>query len=86
MALATDNVLAPVKTKARIAFLDVIRGLSILGILAVNADGFAVPTIASLKPLIWPFPDHGWTAISYWLANTDTSSPAIRGAFHRRWA
>ena len=65
--MATDNVLAPIKTKARIQSLDVIRGLSILGILAVNADGFAAPTVASLKPLIWPFPNQGWTAISYWV-------------------
>lgn len=67
MALATDNVLAPIKVKARIQSLDVIRGLSILGILAVNADGFAAPTVASLKPLIWPFPNQGWTALSYWV-------------------
>ena len=65
--MEADNVLMPVKAKARIQSLDVIRGLSILGILAVNADGFAGPTVASLKPLIWPFPNHGWTAISYWV-------------------
>jgi uncharacterized protein len=67
LALATDNILAPIKVKARIQSLDVIRGLSILGILAVNADGFAAPTVASLKPLIWPFPNQGWTALSYWV-------------------
>ena len=67
MTLTTDNVLAPVKTKARVQSLDVIRGVAILGILPVNSDGFATPTIASLKPLIWPFPNQGWTAISYWV-------------------
>ena len=67
LAIAADNVLAPIKVKARIQSIDVIRGLSILGILAVNADGFWVPTVASLKPLIWPFPNQCWTATSYWV-------------------
>jgi uncharacterized protein len=67
MTLTTDNVLAQVKTKARVQSLDVIRGVAILGILPVNSDGFATPTVASLKPLIWPFPNQGWTAISYWV-------------------
>lgn len=53
--------------KARIQALDVIRGVSILGILAVNADGFAAPMAAALNPLTWPFPNEGWTALSYWL-------------------
>jgi uncharacterized protein len=56
-----------VKAKARIQALDLIRGLAILGILAVNADGFAAPMSASLKPDIWYFPNEGWTAISYWI-------------------
>ncbi len=64
-----DTVLAPVKAKARIQSLDLIRGLSILGILPVNADGFAAPRLASLNPLTWPFPNEGWTAISYWVVN-----------------
>lgn len=53
--------------KARIPGLDLIRGVAILGILAVNADGFAVPISASLKPEYWPFPNEGWTAFSYWV-------------------
>lgn len=62
-----DNTLVPVKEKERIHALDVIRGLSILGILAVNADGFAAPISASLNPLTWPFPNRGATAVSYWV-------------------
>ena len=58
---------APIKAKARIQALDLIRGLAILGILAVNADGFAAPMSASLKPSMWPIPNEGWTAISYWV-------------------
>ena len=58
---------APVKAKARIQALDLIRGLAILGILAVNADGFAAPMSGSLNPAAWPFPNEGWTAISFWV-------------------
>jgi uncharacterized protein len=57
----------PIKAKSRIQALDVIRGVSILGVLAVNADGFAAPISASLKPDHWPFPNEGATAISYWI-------------------
>jgi uncharacterized protein len=62
-----ENLEAPAKRKVRIQALDTIRGLAILGVLAVNADGFAAPIVASLKPLNWPFPNQGWTAISYWV-------------------
>lgn len=58
---------APVKAKVRIQALDLIRGMAILGILAVNADGFAAPLLASLNPATWPFPHEGWTAISFWI-------------------
>jgi uncharacterized protein len=67
LVVQQDNVLGPVRLKERIQSLDVIRGVSILGILAVNADGFAAPTIASLNPSTWPFGNHGWTAFSYWV-------------------
>lgn len=53
--------------KHRIQSLDVIRGVSILGVLAVNADGFAVPIRASLNPGAWPFPNQGATAFAYWV-------------------
>jgi uncharacterized protein len=69
MTTATDNLLAPVQVKARLQSLDLIRGVSILGILAVNADGFAAPMVASLQPLIWPFGNHGGTAICYWVVD-----------------
>lgn len=62
-----DNTLTPIAVKPRIQALDVIRGVSILGILAVNADGYAAPIAASLKPLTWPFPNVGATAIAYWI-------------------
>lgn len=57
-----------IKQKAhRIASLDVIRGVAILGVLPVNADGFAAPIHASLKPSAWMFGNKGYTALAYWL-------------------
>ena len=67
---AISDRVEPVLGKLRIQALDVIRGLAILGILAVNADGFAAPQSASLKPAMWLFPNVGWTAISYWVMDT----------------
>jgi uncharacterized protein len=49
----TEGLEIPVPGMLRIQSLDAIRGLSILGVLAVNADGFAAPQAASLKPLMW---------------------------------
>ncbi|CAN5427529.1 DUF418 domain-containing protein [soil metagenome] len=60
-------VLAPVAPKARIQALDLIRGLAILGILAVNADGFAAPLSAYGSTDFWPFPNEGATAIAKWV-------------------
>lgn len=69
-APVTEKVVKPMTEKGRIQTLDVIRGLAILGILAVNADGFAAPQSASLKPTMWLYPNEGWTAISYWIMDT----------------
>jgi uncharacterized protein len=61
--------LAPVAMKQRIAPLDLIRGLAILGILAVNADGFAATMSAYGNIDLWPFPHEGWTALSKWIVD-----------------
>ncbi|WP_255567913.1 DUF418 domain-containing protein [Brevundimonas sp. PAMC22021] len=53
--------------RARIATLDLIRGLAVLGILAVNADGFAATFGAYGSADLWPFPNEGATAISKWI-------------------
>jgi uncharacterized protein len=58
---------APVEPKARIQALDLIRGLAILGILAVNADGFAAPMSAYGSAELWPFPNEGASAIARWV-------------------
>ncbi|MFT4090592.1 MAG: DUF418 domain-containing protein [Asticcacaulis sp.] len=39
----------------RFASLDYIRGLAVLGILAVNAASFAAPMQAANNPIFWPF-------------------------------
>lgn len=59
----------PVRPEDRIATLDLIRGLAILGILAVNADGFAATINAYGSTHTWPFPNEGWTAISKWVVD-----------------
>lgn len=66
-APATPARPAPVEPKARIQALDLIRGLAILGILAVNADGFAAPLTAYGSVETWPFPNEGATAIAKWV-------------------
>lgn len=50
----------------RIHALDAIRGVAVLGILAVNAEAFAGPMAAVHDMLAWPFPHQGATALSYW--------------------
>lgn len=53
----------------RIVALDVIRGGAVLGILAVNAEGFAGPMAALHDMQAWPFAHQGATALSYWLVD-----------------
>lgn len=52
--------------RERIAALDAIRGLAVLGILAVNAEAFGGPIEALHDMAAWPFPHEGATALSYW--------------------
>jgi uncharacterized protein len=69
--LTTDGTTAEsISDKPRIQALDVFRGLAVLGILAVNADGFAAPQMASLQPNMWFYPNEGATALSYWIMET----------------
>ena len=68
--IVAESIVEPVPGKVRIQTLDVVRGLAVLGILAVNADGFAIPQMASLNPTMWPYPNGGATAISYWIMDT----------------
>ncbi|WP_298746204.1 DUF418 domain-containing protein [uncultured Brevundimonas sp.] len=52
-------VLAPVRANDRLFSLDVVRGLAVLGILAVNAMSFAWPHVVSSNPPLQPGFDAG---------------------------
>ncbi len=57
----TDTAVAP----ARIETLDVLRGLALLGILAVNAPFFAMPWVWSVQLDTHP-PATPWDAVAWW--------------------
>ena len=56
----------PVAVGARIQTLDVLRGVAVLGILAVNAAAFALPMDAAMAPEQSPFPLVGASAMAQW--------------------
>ncbi len=60
---------APVRPGDRIATLDLVRGLAVLGILAVNAGGFAVTFAGYSAADFWPFPNDGPSAIGRWVVD-----------------
>ena len=53
----------------RVQELDAIRGVAVLGILAVNAEAFGGPIEALHDMAAWPFPHQGATAWSYWFVD-----------------
>lgn len=61
---------SPVRPQDRIATLDLLRGLGVLGILAVNAAAFAAPPGAYFNPLAWPFPFEGTSYQLWWVVHT----------------
>lgn len=65
--MADQTILQPVETGARIHTLDVLRGVAVLGILAVNAAAFALPMSAAMSPEQSPFPLVGESAAAHWL-------------------
>lgn len=49
--MATSSyILSPVESKGRIASLDILRGVAVLGILIMNIQSFAMPSSAYLNP------------------------------------
>ncbi len=54
---------------ARIAVLDLLRGLGVLGILAVNAAAFAYPWQAYQNPTNGPFPFQGFEVTSWFVSH-----------------
>lgn len=63
----TAPLLAPVEPQARIATLDVMRGLAVLGVLAVNAVSFALPMMVYGDVRLSPFPVTGANAVAHWV-------------------
>ena len=59
---ASTAALAPVQANDRLFSLDVIRGLAVLGILAVNAVTFAWPSEVYSNPSLQPGFDAGAAA------------------------
>ncbi|MGO4687942.1 DUF418 domain-containing protein [Brevundimonas sp. 2YAF1] len=60
------TTLQPVAARDRIATLDVLRGVAVLGILAVNAAAFALPMAVAMSPEQSPFPLTGSSAVALW--------------------
>ena len=60
------QALSPVAPRLRIASLDAMRGLAILGILAVNASAFSLPFMAYGEPALSPFALVGANAVARW--------------------
>jgi uncharacterized protein len=65
-AVVGDAVLAPVEAGARIVSLDVMRGLAVLGILAVNVTSFGLPFMVYGDADLSPFPVTGANAVARW--------------------
>jgi uncharacterized protein len=63
-------VLRPVAAGERYLSLDILRGLGVMGILAVNAVGFAQPMSVYLSPELSPHPLVGAEATAWWVVHT----------------
>ena len=68
-AVAESEQAAPPEKPARIDALDLLRGVGILGILAVNAASFAYPWYAYQNPMTGPFPFEGAEATSWFVSH-----------------
>jgi len=62
--------LKPVAKGDRHLSLDILRGLGVMGILAVNAVGFAQPMAVYISPELSPFPLVGHEATAWWVVHT----------------
>lgn len=63
-------VLRPVAAGERHLSLDILRGLGVMGILAVNAVGFAQPMSVYMSPELSPHPLVGAEANAWWVVQT----------------
>ena len=77
---STPDELAPVTAGARIASLDFIRGIAVMGILAANIIAFGQPLMATIYPPAFLSadgdPDHWW-----WIAQFVLIDGKMRGLF-----
>jgi uncharacterized protein len=64
------TALRPVAASDRHLSLDVLRGLGVMGILAVNAVGFAQPFVVYTTPELSPFPLVGAEGTAWWVVQT----------------
>lgn len=64
--LQNASPLAPIKPQDRIAALDAMRGLAVLGILAVNVSAFALPIAVQTDYSLAPFPPSVGAALARW--------------------
>ena len=60
----------PAGRRERIAQLDVLRGLAVLGILMVNAPAFAMPPMVGDRPDLSPWPFEGLSVAIWWMVRT----------------
>lgn len=74
--MTDQTILQPVAAGARIQTLDVLRGVAVLGILAVNAAAFALPMSAAMAPEQSPFAQIGSSAVALW---------AVEVFFHQKF-
>jgi uncharacterized protein len=66
----TTEPLRPVAKADRHLSLDVLRGLGVMGILAVNAVAFGMPMSVYMSPELSPFGMAGAEATAWWLVQT----------------
>jgi uncharacterized protein len=75
----TTSTMATAAPRERIASLDIIRGVAVMGILVANLPGFALPEAAYFSPLAW-----GGTSpadIAAWFATYVLVEGKMRGLF-----
>ena len=68
--MTDTNTLRPVAASDRHMSLDVLRGLGVMGILAVNAVAFALPMEVYMAPNLSPFPLIGAEGEAWWVVQT----------------
>lgn len=68
--MTDTNTLRPVAASDRHMSLDVLRGLGVMGILAVNAVAFALPMEVYMAPNLSPFPLTGAEGEAWWVVQT----------------